>query len=302
MKKITLLFLSILMTFMANSQTDVTIDADCLGSPQVHTFNSSMSTSTGKNAYDYNGFCFVSWDSGDGQWEWGCPGVGGPVDEYINTTNTPVNPPCSANFPWTLNSVFFCSSAFTLTGDCESVVLPIELAAFSAKVEGEKVLVTWETLSEENNALFEIERSINGQDFEVIGTVEGAGTSLIPLNYQFTDENPVNGISYYRLRQTDFDGTSETFQMSAVSMNGYDKKIRLFPTTPTTTFNIEFSDISDKDIIAQIFNINGQHLNSFNIPAGNFNYQVDVSNLTMGTYILKLDIEGKQVTKKFIKY
>jgi hypothetical protein len=97
--------------------------------------------------------------------------------------------------------------------------LPIELLSFSAKAEGESVLVRWETATETNNDFFTIERSNDVKNWVVIGYVDGAGNSNRPLSYRFTDNQPLEGISYYRLRQTDYDGKYEYFGPVAVQFD-----------------------------------------------------------------------------------
>lgn len=85
--------------------------------------------------------------------------------------------------------------------------VPVELSSFSASVSGQKVELNWITATEVNNDRFEIERSSDLVSFEQISTLKGAGTSTSPLSYSFTDEKPLAGVSYYRLKQVDFDGT-----------------------------------------------------------------------------------------------
>ncbi|MEK6479894.1 hypothetical protein WJR50_20290 [Catalinimonas sp. 4WD22] len=115
-----------------------------------------------------------------------------------------------------------------------NVVLPVELLSFSVKMEGKHALLQWVTASEKNNDFFEIERSVNGQDWKSLGTVKGAGDSYQELGYNFTDKNPLYGLSYYRLRQVDFDGqfdysnvvVLENFEDYAVTP---DPKMLLYP-------------------------------------------------------------------------
>ncbi|TAE80628.1 MAG: hypothetical protein EAY81_10345, partial [Bacteroidetes bacterium] len=87
-----------------------------------------------------------------------------------------------------------------------SGMLPVKLIAFNAVLAHKKVNCTWETASEINNDYFTIERSVDGEDFEDVGTIKGRGNSSTNSHYHFTDNNPFEGISYYRLKQTDFDG------------------------------------------------------------------------------------------------
>ena len=85
--------------------------------------------------------------------------------------------------------------------------LPVELLYFDVQPKGHDVLCTWSTATEVNNDFFTVERSADAESFSPIGDVDGAGDSQTILRYSFTDEEPLSGLSYYRLRQTDFDGT-----------------------------------------------------------------------------------------------
>ncbi|MEM9328202.1 MAG: T9SS type A sorting domain-containing protein, partial [Bacteroidota bacterium] len=95
-------------------------------------------------------------------------------------------------------------SDFTATG--AGALLPIELLEFKARVEDQTAVLNWSTASELDNDYFTIERSYDWENFEAIGTLEGAGNSEQILHYQFVDRDPLPGVSYYRLKQTDFDG------------------------------------------------------------------------------------------------
>lgn len=85
--------------------------------------------------------------------------------------------------------------------------LPVELSNFQGRLNTDKVQLQWQTASESNNDFFTLERSLDGQYFEAIGTVSGQGTTSEYSNYSFLDAKPRQGVNYYRLVQTDFDGT-----------------------------------------------------------------------------------------------
>jgi len=87
------------------------------------------------------------------------------------------------------------------------VNLPIELLSFKGRPEKDRVMLSWETATETNNDYFTIEKSLDGVSWEPIGTVPGAGTSLFTNTYEFPDFHPDIGTNYYRLSQTDYDGT-----------------------------------------------------------------------------------------------
>jgi hypothetical protein len=94
--------------------------------------------------------------------------------------------------------------------------MPVTLVSFVAYAENSIVRLGWRTTSETDNAGFHIERSTNGFNWEDIGFVDGNATTSAVKDYTFRDKNPVAGVSYYRLRQIDFDGTTEHSRVQAV--------------------------------------------------------------------------------------
>jgi hypothetical protein len=117
--------------------------------------------------------------------------------------------------------------------------LPIELLAFTAACERTRVVLKWTTATELGNDFFTLYRSADGAEFEVVGTVPGAGTSNRVRHYTFTDEQPRPGISYYRLRQTDFDGKFEDAQVLAVTCSGPEADVLVYPNPATDEVTLE---------------------------------------------------------------
>ena len=99
-------------------------------------------------------------------------------------------------------------SPITLASTSFANPLPVELVAFSVIPIENVVSIQWTTASELNNDFFTVERSVDGFEFSGITEVTGAGTTAVTTNYEYIDQSPLQGISYYRLRQTDFDGTT----------------------------------------------------------------------------------------------
>jgi hypothetical protein len=91
---------------------------------------------------------------------------------------------------------------------CIGCALPIELLSFTATLSNSQrqVELEWATASESNNDYFTVERSADGINWEFVKETEGAGNSVALLTYDEIDEDPIMGVSYYRLKQTDFDG------------------------------------------------------------------------------------------------
>lgn len=117
----------------------------------------------------------------------------------------------------------------TLVSLSSNTPLPVTLTAFTAAAKGSTVELKWATAAEQNNAYFAIERSANGSNWQQLATVPGAGNSSIPVNYSYTDEEPLNGISYYRLRQTDVDGTYKYSSTETVRLQIDAMELRLYP-------------------------------------------------------------------------
>ncbi len=105
---------------------------------------------------------------------------------------------------------------YTLASITANNPLPIELLHFDAEPDGMQVHCTWATATERDNDHFTVERSADGMHFLPVARVDGAGTSWVPLQYDWFDGDPLMGLSYYRLRQTDLDGTYTFSQMVPV--------------------------------------------------------------------------------------
>lgn len=111
---------------------------------------------------------------------------------------------------------------FTLGNTDTSRPLPIELLSFTASPKNGTVELRWSTLSELNNDYFTIERSNGGEKFEEVLKIKGMGTKVTETSYSSKDTAPFKGISYYRLKQTDFDGRFSYSNVVSVSIDGTD--------------------------------------------------------------------------------
>lgn len=117
-------------------------------------------------------------------------------------------------------SVF--GSTDNCTDDCsitQSTPLPISLSNFSVTINQKDVTVSWTTESERDNHFFEVLHSVNGLEWEVAGTIPGAGNSSTTVHYSFVHTSPVAGINYYKLSQQDFNGTREYFLPASISID-----------------------------------------------------------------------------------
>lgn len=111
-------------------------------------------------------------------------------------------------------------SPLTLASTVPGSPLPVELLYFTGKIVEQGVQLDWKTATEIDNDYFTIEKATGGEKFAELTKVAGAGNSILPLKYQFIDRQLNYGITYYRLKQTDFSGKSETFKVISVDYRG----------------------------------------------------------------------------------
>lgn len=189
--------------------------------------------------------------------------------------------------------------------------IPVELTSFVASVSKGKVILNWSTATETNNRGFEIERSIasnqiNNSVWEVIGFVEGKGTTNERQSYSFIDNNPGTGLIQYRLKQIDFNGTytySNVVEAELTAPVNFDLAQNYpNPFNPSTT--IRYSIASSANVSLVVFNLLGEEVaklvnNQFTEP-GVYNVEFDASNLPSGTYIYRLTAGEVVMTKKMI--
>lgn len=168
--------------------------------------------------------------------------------------------------------------------------LPIQLVAFDAQPEAADVLCTWTTASERDNDHFTVERSTDVVHFDAIGTVPGAGDSQEMLSYRFMDLAPVQGLSYYRLRQTDHDGTTTVSNAVPVYM-----KQGLGLTVTSAGWLVHDLPVGST---YQVLDPSGRVIVNGRVPATAF--QLPIDGLAKGVYIVRLT-DGIQVrTTRFV--
>ena len=189
--------------------------------------------------------------------EWENLGNGGTTGEGLETgTITVAGVASFSPFTFGSNSNFFNS-------------LPIELIHFSGQVIENKVELNWITASEVNNDFFMLERSVDGQNFTDLERIDGAGQSKELVYYTFTDYNPMSPISYYRLRQVDFDGTIAYSPVVRVEIEAFllkdEVKIypNLIPKYQNSLINMNVPGISGREYKIQVITTTGKIINEY---------------------------------------
>ena len=169
--------------------------------------------------------------------------------------------------------------------------LPVSLVSFTAQAQTDRtVLLNWSTSWERANKGYVVERSKDLKSFETVGEVtDVAGSSNSVNSYRYVDKTPYRGTSYYRLRQVDLDGTSQTFEAKPVVIDG---RYGVFPNPVANhSFTLELDEPATA--VLHLYNASGSELGLTKSDPTELSTKVTpVSKLSSGVYILKVDERG----------
>ena len=191
-----------------------------------------------------------------------------------------------------------------------SAALPVNLSKVSVQKTGKINSLIWSTETEDNNSGFEIQRSTDAVNFEKIGFVKSlsaTGNSSSRLDYTFTDYNPVGLRQYYRLKQTDFDGTSKYSAVVLVTREAPTalQLTHVYPNPSRESLYINTASPTKMELQLLVIDLGGRVVGKKQVSAeiGNNGFDIPVAHLASGTYILKVLNSSQQVvaTEKFIK-
>lgn len=174
-----------------------------------------------------------------------------------------------------------------------STLLPVELAAFTAKVtKNETVSLEWTTYSETGNAYFDILRKENKGSFKTIGRLMGQGDKVQHTNYSFED-SPEDGIYYYQLKQVDFDGRFSLSAIRSVNLQT-EAEIVLFPNPAGEVLRLHGWNGG----LLRLYDLSGKIIFQKQFEEKRLNYDLSLSAYPKGTYFLEL--EGQDEKFKII--
>ncbi len=188
--------------------------------------------------------------------------------------------------------------------------LPVQLMSFDAKLKNDVVNLIWETGTEINNDYFTIERSTDAENFTPIKKIDGAGNSTAKLYYSATDEKPLTGTSYYRLKQTDYDGKFAYSAIVAVhdfgnKLNAEHLEIENYGPNPVyDSFHIDFGVSSDSQVEIQLLSAGGKVVYNESIKAEkgfNSHSFTNIKDIPVGIYFIRLSCNDQTLIRKLIK-
>lgn len=193
-------------------------------------------------------------------------------------------------------------SPFTLATRSAGVnPLPVELLTFTAHYNSSNTVdLNWTTATETNNDYFTVERSQDGVEFETLDVTDGAGNSTSILNYSIVDANPLQGLSYYRLSQTDFDGTRKYSEIVSVEKNNTGFEITHTAEETPGQLSIYFNCTGNCNVNIELYDIRGRKIYSSKRLAleKESSLTIPVSNFSNGIYLIKATNGSELVFRK----
>lgn len=222
----------------------------------------------------------------------------GSVSGTVNNDASNTDQDCSNNCCGELCN----ASGNDLNGEAAEV-LPVVLHELSAIQVERNVLISWSTASELNNDRFVLERSHDGQVWELVEIVKGAGTVETRSTYQITDTPDSYGLIYYRLTQVDFDGQFEVFRLVSVFFEPIAGiELTVYPTVlshgESIKINTNLGEINSIDL--QLITLSGQQHTSIPIVLTGKDLSFSLPPVSAGIYLVQGQINGGTVNQRIV--
>jgi hypothetical protein len=176
--------------------------------------------------------------------------------------------------------------------------LPIELVSFKAElISINECRLTWKTASEINNDFFTVMKSYDGENWFELNKISGAGNSSVTNHYSLLDPNITSPITYYQLKQTDYDGTSVLSEIVSVYSEMTSNDILIYPNPTENEITIQ----SNSQIISiSIVGLDGRILKTISGNSGS-TISVELSDLPDASYFLQINSESGIVYRRIVK-
>jgi len=221
------------------------------------------------------------------------PPLGGQVGNFEPTMSVNAGDQfliCFSNYSSALTTV---PLNFYGTADISCTPLPVEIISFYGQEELGYNGLFWSTASEVNCSHFDIERSFDGVEFTKIGEAKGGGTILQQTDYRFNDYNAGSGVTYYRLKQVDFNNEFKTTNVIAITQHNQLSELSVisaYPNPASDQFTIQILLPQEGVVDLQIMDLNGRIINHFENPcvAGINSIDIPVANYPKGMYFITL--------------
>lgn len=227
-------------------------------------------------------------------------------NDFVTITSSGCPNPISQTGSIMTSTVATFYGPFTFASKSGANALPIELTDFTAAPVTNTVVMSWTTATEFNNNYFTIERSQDGVNFSLIGDlVPGAGTSSLQHSYTLIDKIPFPNVSFYRLKQTNFDGDNSYSNLVKVDFHSViNSAIEVFPNPANVDdINVSIKGLAHKPTRVILENEIGQVFYSQNVLPDNDDYKVRISgneNIKPDVYFILVSTDQQFFSKKMV--
>ena len=189
---------------------------------------------------------------------------------------------------------------FNTTREFVFPALPIVLFYFNVETQEDVVSLKWAPATETNNDYFTLERSADGRRYEAIGTVAGAGTTERLTEYAYADAAPLYGTSYYRIKQTDYDGSYTYTPVRSLTRER--TNIGLTPNPVTDVATVQLPALDREELITlTVCNTLGQPVYTRTYESAGGAQELDLSTLPAGSYHLDVRARSFRATQSLFK-
>lgn len=189
-------------------------------------------------------------------------------------------------------------SVGTRTTFCSLRPLPVELTSFTADAVNGTVQLRWNTATERNSAKFVVERSATGAEFSAVREVAARGNSTTATDYTTADAAPLAGLSYYRLRQVDLDGSAEYSPVVTMSRKAGYESISLYPNPATDRLTLDLTTVAAAPCEVRLLSPTTGQLLRHQTLAGGQLQEVSLAGLPAGLYVLKVGSAVQRIEKR----
>ena len=193
-----------------------------------------------------------------------------------------------------------CPAGKTTSGEgatiCD-VTIPVEMVSFDAETNGRVVFLRWITAQEINTSFYVVQKSRDVKDWTTIARTNGKGTYSKTSVYDIIDPFPEKGITYYRIKEVDFDGKETFSKIVSVAINEK-TALKVYPNPVTHQLTVAHADEAIRSVA--IYNVVGQMVMNFTFTKTNIG-SMDLSNLMKGQYLLRVYTEGGAYTYRIMK-
>lgn len=179
-------------------------------------------------------------------------------------------------------------------------VLPVELINFQGQLENKVIELSWSTASELNNLGFEIQKSTDGRNWNIIDFIKGQGTITEINEYQYQDFNPFSGTNYYRLKQIDFDGAFEYSKVISVEYGNSERSFNIFPNPSNGMINLQIDNLSNQRMNVKIFDNFGREVWASKLIESEADWRKEIEINGNGIYFVFAQIEDEIHYEKVI--